>query len=239
MTTALVADDERLARVALLSLLEPHPDIRVVGEADSVSSTVAELDRLNPDLLFLDIQMRDGFGFEVFDRTEVRCPVIFVTAHDAHALRAFEVNALDYLLKPVEPERLRQALERAGRPPARAPSPRDNSYTPEDLICLCQGRTMKFARVEEVVALFAADDYVEILLASGYRALLPHRLRDWQRRLPERFVQIHRSTLVNLHFVDEIEHRGRQWVVRLKNQDRPLTMSRRFAQALRRTLDLG
>ncbi|MEL6188510.1 MAG: response regulator, partial [Myxococcota bacterium] len=185
MTTALIADDERLARVALLSLLSSHPEIEVVGEADSVASTVTELARLSPDLLFLDIQMPDGFGFEVFERTKVGCPVIFVTAYDAHALRAFEVNALDYLLKPVEPDKLRRALERVGQPRARIP-PREDAYAAGDLICLTQGRTMKFARVEEIVAVFAADDYVEIQLASGYRALLPQRLREWQRRLPER-----------------------------------------------------
>ena len=239
MTTAVIADDERLARVALLSLLAGHPEIEVVGEADSVSATVTELERLNPELLFLDIQMPDGFGFEVFERTEVTCPVIFVTAYDAHALRAFEVNALDYLLKPVEPERLRQALERAGRSETPALRTNQERYAPGDLICLSQGRSMKFARVEEIVALFAADDYVEVLLASGYRALVPERLRDWQRRLPERFVQIHRSTLVNLHFVDEIEQIGKQWVVRLRNQAPPLTMSRRFAQALRRNFQPG
>ena len=238
MTTALIADDERLARLALRSLLEQHPAVQVVGEADSVESTAAELERLDPDLLFLDIQMPDGVGFEVFDRTQVRCPVIFVTAYDTHGLRAFEVNALDYLLKPVEPDRLAQALARADAPRTRAPRA-PQSLAPGDLVCLSQGRTIKFARVEEIVALFAADDYVEILLTSGYRALLPERLRDWQQRLPEHFVQIHRSTLVNLHFVDEIQHQGRQWVVQLREQDLQLKMSRRFAQALRRTLDPG
>ncbi len=104
---ALIVDDERLARRELSFLLQNHPEIEVVGEAGSVKEAAQAVERLRPDLIFLDIQMPRENGFELFERTPVAAAVIFVTAHDEFALRAFEVNALDYLMKPVNPRRAR------------------------------------------------------------------------------------------------------------------------------------
>ena len=108
----LIVDDEERARARVRRLLSAHLHIEVVGEASGLLEAVAAYNSLRPDLIFLDIEMPDGRGFELFDRCEVGCPVIFVTAYDQHAVRAFEVNALDYLLKPIEANRLRQSLER-------------------------------------------------------------------------------------------------------------------------------
>ena len=109
---AVIVDDERLARRELAFLLQKHPEIEVAGEAGSVREAVQVLERLHPDLVFLDIQMPRENGFDLFERTRVAAAVIFVTAHDEFALRAFEVNALDYLMKPVNPRRLQQAIDR-------------------------------------------------------------------------------------------------------------------------------
>ena len=112
---ALIVDDERLARTRLRTLLAAHPEITIAGEADSASTAVAEIDRLAPDLVFLDIQMPGASGFDVLEQTERSFAVVFVTAFDEHALRAFDINAVDYLLKPVTAPRLAQSIERVRR----------------------------------------------------------------------------------------------------------------------------
>lgn len=119
MTTALLVDDERLARRELARLLAVHPELTIVGEASSVEEAAELVRRLDPDVIFLDIQMPKRSGFELLDAAEVRGRVVFVTAHDVHALRAFEINALDYLLKPVHPARLAVTVGRLlASPPA-------------------------------------------------------------------------------------------------------------------------
>jgi two-component system LytT family response regulator len=112
---ALIVDDERLARTRLRTLLAAHPEITIAGEADSAPTAVAEIDRLAPDLVFLDIQMPGASGFDVLEQTEHSFAVVFVTAFDEHALRAFDINAVDYLLKPVTASRLAQSIERVRR----------------------------------------------------------------------------------------------------------------------------
>jgi DNA-binding LytR/AlgR family response regulator len=109
---ALVIDDERLARKDLIALLGAHDQVTVVGEAEDVPSAINTIQALNPDVIFLDIQMPGDSGFDLLEKTEVKAHIIFVTAYDEYAIRAFEVNALDYLLKPVNPERLAKALEK-------------------------------------------------------------------------------------------------------------------------------
>src|SRR5688572_3258534 len=112
---ALIVDDERLARTRLRTLLAAHPEVTIAGEADSAPTAVAEIDRLAPDLVFLDIQMPGASGFDVLEQTERSFAVVFVTAFDEHALRAFDINAVDYLLKPVTAARLAQSIDRVRR----------------------------------------------------------------------------------------------------------------------------
>ena len=121
MTRALIVDDERLARVALRGLLEDHGGIEVVGEADSVATARQRIAELHPDLIFLDVQMPGGAGFELFqDKLEAK--VIFCTAYEQYAVRAFEVNAVDYLLKPFDKKRVAQAVNKARQFRIRGPS---------------------------------------------------------------------------------------------------------------------
>ena len=121
---AVIVDDERLARRELAFLLQSHPEVQLVGEAGSVQEAARLLESLQPDLLFLDIQMPRESGFDLFERTRVAAQVIFVTAHDEFAVRAFEVNALDYLMKPVNPERLQAGDRAVTWSAARGPRPR-------------------------------------------------------------------------------------------------------------------
>ena len=130
MIRVVIVDDERLARAALAQLLRARDDVTIVGEAESVETAVLQIATCDPDVVFLDIKLPDGIGFDVFDRVSVRAHVVFVTAYGDHALRAFEVNALDYLVKPAQPAHIERALARARGLPASSASPPRFGFEP-------------------------------------------------------------------------------------------------------------
>jgi two-component system LytT family response regulator len=232
--TALIVDDERLARQELRALLATHPEILVSGEAASVDEAARHLAREQPDVIFLDIQMPGESGFDLFSRAPVAARVVFVTAHDAHALRAFDVNALDYLLKPVAPARLAETLARLreqvgqGGPPVRRFEYGDFVFIPVD------GRS-RFLRVNQIVTVAAAGDATVVATAEGVRGRVPRSLKSWEERLPpKQFVRIHREAIVNLQFVERIEEWSHEaYQVHLRGQASPLTLSRRYAARLK------
>ncbi len=232
---ALLVDDERLARVELRSLLGVHPEVEVVGEAGDVPEAVERLRALDPDVVFLDIQMPGASGFEMLEWAAGRFKVIFVTAFDAYAVRAFEVNALDYLLKPVNSDRLRQAVDRllgrAARDPERALEYDDHLFVSTD-------RKAWFVKVSRITCVCGAGDYSEIVTADGQRTLVQRSLTDWERRLPEKqFARVHRATIVNLDQVERVEKLPRDcYRVFLRGLDAPVAMSRRHASRLKALL---
>jgi two-component system, LytTR family, response regulator len=243
--TALLVDDERLARRELARLLRAHREIAVVGQAESVEEAATLVTRLDPDVVFLDIQMPRRSGFELLGACDVRGQIVFVTAHDVHAIRAFEVNALDYLLKPVHPDRLAVTVARlaclaaesrpAAEPPATAGQAR---LELDDHLFLHQGRAARFVRVRSIVCLRGADDYAEVVLDDGKQLLSPRPLREWESRLPlASFVRIHRAAIVNLEHVERIEPNGDEsFHVHVRGAAQPLPMSRRYAARLRSAL---
>jgi len=231
---ALVVDDERLARKDLISLLGAHDNITVVGEADDVPSAVKAIEKLCPDVIFLDIQMPGDSGFDLLDRTEVEARIIFVTAYDEYAIRAFEVNALDYLLKPVNPERLAKALEKLELQEQETVA-RTRRLDYSDRLFLMLGRNFKFLKVNSLVQVTAAGDYSEVLTSDGNKGLTLKSMKEWEARLPpQHFVRIHRSTIINMEFVDRVE----EWFnysfrIYLKGIEEPCVISRRYATRLK------
>src|SRR5688500_12713205 len=192
---AVIVDDERLARRELRTLLEEAHAARVhvVGEAESVGDAARLVAATDADLVFLDITLGHESGFDLLPRLGGDVDVVFVTAHDAHAIRAFEVNAVDYLLKPVEPERLARTMERIVAPPADA---RDAArpLTPDDRLFLRLDGARAFVRVGDVVAVRAAgDDSLVHLAGRAAPARTPKSIGEWEARLPEQsFVRVHR-----------------------------------------------
>ncbi|WP_394828000.1 LytR/AlgR family response regulator transcription factor [Pendulispora albinea] len=244
MYTAIVVDDERLARRELKQLLEEgHGDqIRIVGEAATVQEA-ASLARLHdPDVVFLDVHLAGESGFDLLPLLDRTVTVVFVTAFDRYAIRAFEVNALDYLLKPVAPQRLATTLARLSRPApaesATAESTTSDALTYEDRLFLRLDDRMVFLRVRDIVAVLAAGDNSVLHLAGGKQARARKSLREWADRLPERdFVRIHRSTMVNLEFVERLEEWSHfTYRVYLRGLAEPLQMSRRWASRVRSRL---
>lgn len=231
---ALIVDDEHLARVALSALLHERDDVEIVGEAHSVRTAVEQIKACDPDVLFLDVRMRDGSGFDVFDQVSVEAHVVFVSAHGDHALRAFEVNALDYLVKPVQRKHLGRALARAAtgiRVPAADAEPKRLTQT--DRVCLHDRKSMAFVQLSDIAFLRAARDYTEVHLASGRVALVREPLGSWEVRLPQSLARIHRSLIVNLDFVEELVQREGGWHVRLHTVEELLPISRRLAPSIR------
>ena len=234
---AMIVDDERLARKDLQSLLTEYDSIEVVGEADSVDSARQLLDETDLDLIFLDIQMPGESGFDLLEKADVGAKVIFVTAFDEYAIRAFEVDAIDYLLKPVNPDRLRDAIERLEREaPNRHEPGKKLEY--DHALLLTINDHLKFVRLNSILSIQAAGDYSELTLREGKKGLVLKSMLEWEDRLPEnRFCRIHRSSIVNIEYIDRIE----EWFensyrVHLRGVSSPIPMSRRYVALLKQKL---
>ncbi len=206
----LIIDDEPLARLELRRLLLAHPEVSIVGEAGTLSDAIATLGQTPCEVVFLDIQLRGGNGFELLDHIPPDTHVIFVTAYDRYAVRAFEVNALDYLLKPVTADRLAASLQRVTEPSAPPSDPADGDspatpLLPDDRVYVKTGQATRFVPVNSIVSVTSNENYTELQLADGQRLMTLRTLKSWEASLPETtFVRIHRQTLINLLHVRAI-----------------------------------
>lgn len=231
---AIVVDDERLARKELILLLHEFNNISVVAEADDVDSALIEIEKHNPDVIFLDIQMPGKSGFDLLNSMDVTAKVIFVTAFDEFAIRAFEINALDYLLKPINPERLQDSIERLEQNKNEEES-NLNLLNFDDHLLLNINSKLKFIKIDSIVSISAAGDYSNIVYADGKKGLTLKTMKEWEKRLPPKyFCRIHRSNIVNLNFIEHLEEWfNNSYKVYLNNSSEPLVMSRRYVANLK------
>jgi two-component system LytT family response regulator len=201
---SLIVDDEPLARLELRRLLAEFPWVEIVGEAGDVDEAQARIETLAPDLLFLDIQMPGGSGFDLLARLDHVPRVIFTTAYDHHAVRAFEVSALDYLLKPIEPQRLAAALTKARS----TPEDRPVEISPHDILerlFVRDGVRCWFVPLREVSMLMAEGNYVRLFWGKE-RPLLGRPLHSLEQRLdPKRFFRANRRQIINVEFIENVE----------------------------------
>lgn len=253
-----LVDDEPLAVERLERLIGELPDVEIAGSTTDPATALQFLGRETVDALFLDIQMPGMNGFELLSRLPDQPPVIFTTAYDQYALKAFEVNSIDYLLKPVDPEQLQRALRKLER--LRDGAKPDWMRQPE-LRTLLEGLAATLrssandyperiaSRVGErihVVDLpsvthFVAKDKLTYAVVDGRNHLVDHTIADLERKLdPKRFVRIHRSILLNLDWVEQVNSRfGGQAVVCLKDAAQTqLPVARDRARALKERLEL-
>ena len=240
---ALLIDDEPLARLELRRLLAAHPHVSITGEAGTMTDARDRLGRADYDLVFLDVQLRGGSGFDLLDSVRPDAQVVFVTAYDRFALRAFEVNALDYLLKPVASPRLAATLQRLGddRTPASPDVPPvtavggEQKLTAEDRVFVKSGTATRFVPVSSICAVRSAENYTELVLTGGEAVLVLRTLKSWEGVLPESlFVRVHRQALVNLARVKKIERRGEDDVLfHLDAPTAPVPASRRQVAELK------
>jgi two-component system, LytTR family, response regulator len=215
---ALVIDDEPLARSELRRLLKKHPEIEIVGEAANADEAREAIQLHKPTLLFLDVQMPEENGFELLASLGSGVPaVIFTTAFDQHALRAFEFGALDYLMKPIEPERLQEALERADRASAGQPTAVDDDVPDDEAeplntplksgekVFVRDGDRCWFVPVESIRGIEADGNHARLWL-DGSEPYVHRTLAQLEMRLPEEvFFRASRSQIVNLRCVESVE----------------------------------
>lgn len=238
----LIVDDTRLARQELKTLLASHPDIELVGEAEDLPDARDAVQRLQPDLLLLDIQLPSGTGFELLEQLDPLPLVVFTTAYDQYAVRAFESNALDYLIKPVAPERLAAALDRARSRKAQIPARGDDRNAAplgaDDTVFLRDGERCWFVALRDISHLMVEGNYVRVWF-QGQRAMLARSLNSLEARLdPTLFFRANRNTLVNVRHIASID----PWVndgYQIKLRDgSEIEVSRRQARELRERLSL-
>lgn len=250
MIRAVIADDEPLVRTRVRRLLADVPDFSVVAECGDGLSALECVKREEPECLFLDVQMPGLNGFEVLDalqHEQCKPAVVFITAYDHHAVRAFEVCAIDYLLKPIEAARFSASLQRVRADIAKAASTNKDlaalaEHLPAELRYLGRfviraGERFRVVPVDDVEAIEAVDNYVNIH-ASGQSHLMRGKIGEVELRLdPERFVRIHRSALVNVAAIRELQlwYHG-EYVVILRS-GRRLHASRTYSAKLRHLLD--
>lgn len=247
----LIADDEPLARERLRALLARHPDIDVIGECSNGADAIEAIGELRPDLVLLDVEMPqvDGFGvLEALDSDSLPA-VVFISAHDQYAVKAFEAHALDYVLKPFDEARIDRALhrvrDRLSHPPGtRHIDPRLLSLLEElrdrrrsDRLVVKTGGRVVFLRTEDIDWVEASGNYVR-LHVGGDAHLLRESMKNMERRLdPSTFVRIHRSAIVNVDRIRELEpwFHG-EYIVILRDGTR-LTSSRVFSDRLNALID--
>ena len=199
---ALIIDDERPARREMRRLLADFTWVEVVGEAGNVDEAAEMIASLTPELLFLDIQMPGGTGFDLLSRLEDLPQVIFTTAYDEHAVRAFEVDALDYLLKPIDPARLVEALGRVKNARAARKPPHDAVL---EQIFVRDGDRCWFVPLREVSLLSSEGNYIRLSWGKS-QPLLGRALAALEQRLdPDRFFRANRRQIINLDFIEQVE----------------------------------
>ncbi len=190
----LILDDEKSARAGMRLLLTQHPDVKVVGEAGTVQEALEVFLREGPDLVFLDIQLRKETGFDFLERLKGPRPrLVFVTEEERQAIRVFDCNALDCLLKPIRPERLAETLRRARAAPSPPCAIRMDQRVPVKM-----SNTTRFVPWNEILTIKSEGNYSQLFLKDGTTPLILRPLKEWERIAPPgHFLQAHRTILVS------------------------------------------
>lgn len=231
----LIVDDSRLARKELSELVAEQASLQVVAEASDVATAVAAINKYKPDLVLLDIHLPDGDGFDVLEQSDFTPQVIFTTAYEQHALRAFEFNALDYLLKPITAPRLIQALERLQKPEDKQKA---SVKTGDDQIFIRDGEHCHFVRLYEVRLLSVEGNYLRLFFRDT-KALLHRSLNYIEERFdPSLFFRANRQQMVNMDYVARIEPWLNDGLLLILKDGTEVEVSRRQARELKQRLEL-
>jgi len=208
---AILIDDERLARNELRKMLADYPDIEIVDEAGNVEEGLEKIELLNPDIIFLDINMPGKTGFDLLQELDHSPYVIFTTAYDEYAVKAFEVNALDYLLKPIDPKRLADAIHKVGElvqkeKQAVQEAAQKGKLTEEDQVFVKDGERCWFVKLGDIRLFESVGNYAKVFFGNN-KPLILKSLNALEERLDEKvFFRANRKHIVNLRLVDKVEN---------------------------------
>jgi two-component system LytT family response regulator len=237
MKTILI-DDERLARKELSTLLNEYDFIDIVDECANADEAVVSIKKHKPDLLFLDIEMPEKSGFDLLEELEEIPQVIFVTAFDEYAIKAFEVNATDYILKPVDPKRLDQLMSKLEKPKKKMDSEQSSKLSYEDQIFIKDGDNCWFVKLSEIRYFESVGNYVKVYFGEN-KPMLLRSLNKIEERLDEKeFFRVNRKHIVNMTWVEKVDN----WFsgglkLTLKNGEE-IEVSRRQSQRFRENRSL-
>jgi two-component system LytT family response regulator len=207
MLKVILIDDERLARSELKRMLQEFPDVEIIGEAANAEEGIEKIETLNPDLIFLDIQMPGKTGFDMLTELEKAPHVIFVTAYDEYALRAFDVNALDYLMKPVEPKRLADALLKVKQKDEEEMLSYNNRgiLGENDQVFVKDGERCWFVKLSDVRLFESVGNYAKVFFGTN-KPLILKSLNALEERLDEKvFFRANRKHIINLRMIEKVE----------------------------------
>lgn len=205
---AIIVDDERLARTELKKMLQDYPDINVIDEAANAEEGIEKIETQSPDIIFLDIQMPGKTGFDLLASLEKAPHVIFTTAYDEYALKAFDVNALDYLLKPIEPKRLADAVHKLQDEISREKDPHSNNRGPlteADQVFVKDGERCWFVKLSEIRLFESVGNYAKVYFGTN-KPLILKSLNALEERLDDHvFFRANRKHIINLRWIEKIE----------------------------------
>lgn len=223
----IIIEDEEAGRIQLRGLIEEIGGLNLLGEAASCTEGLALLKKHpETELIFLDVELPNGTGFDLIEQIENPPKIIFITNYDAYALRAFEINALDYIQKPLTRARLESALERLDHTPA-VPAPEPAKLQADDLILLTNNQQKYFTRVTDLVSIESDQNYTRIMRADGKQFVLKKTLAAWEAQLPaDIFRRAGRSHLINMTRIDRMETKGSGGQLWFKNSNMPVELSR-------------
>ena len=238
---ALIIDDERLARAELRRLLAAHPQIEIAGEARNGTDALEMIGALAPEVIFLDVQMPGLSGFDLLERLEEPPQVIFTTAFDTHAVEAFDANALDYLLKPIAPERLAAAVRKLRPHPSTGsgtPPPTAATRAPLDRVFVRDGDRCWLVQLADIVLLESEGNYTRLFF-GGNKPLIARSLATLEERLdPAAFFRASRQHIVNLKAIERLEPGVADNLVATLRGGHTIELSRRQSARLREILTL-
>jgi two-component system LytT family response regulator len=235
---AIIVDDERLARNELKSLLANHKEIEVIAECGNANEAKEKIDQLKPDVVFLDINMPGKSGLELVEEISALPDVVFVTAYDEHAIKAFELNAFDYLLKPVQPQRLQETLKKLAEKEHVSKGDNTGPLDENELIFIKDGEKCWFVRLADIRLFESEGNYVRVYFENS-KPLILRSLNNLEGRLNERqFFRASRKHIINLRWIASVE----TWfngglMVKLKD-GKEVEISRRQAVKIKDMLSL-
>ena len=236
MIKAVIIEDEPPAIDNLKHYLKDYP-IEIAGSAFRLSEAVKLIKKEKPDVVFLDINLSGENGFDLLDKIDMDLKIVFVTAYNEYAVRAFEVNALDYLLKPLSKKRIATTVKRLleGNDTEII---HENKYNFDDTIFLSGNNKACFVKIKDICYVEADSCYSKIFLANGNEKVISRTLKKWQEILPENeFVRVHRSYLLNVNGIKEIKKRDNgTYYVHFNEINKSIEISRRYASSLKNKL---
>lgn len=233
--TGYIVDDESLARYTLKKKLADFPEIEILGEASTIQNALEEIPIKKPDILFLDIQLSEGTGFDLLNELNCNCKIIFITAFDEYAIRAFEINAIDYLLKPISNKRLKQAINRIKNPKINIEIGNIVELKYDDRFMISSRDNINFIKISEITFIKSSGDYTEIKLVSGKIYLESKSMNQWEQCLPKNhFFRISRFYIVNFDYVLKIKRAFPiPALLYIEGNKEPIRISRSYYQRIK------